>query len=451
MTATHTGTTNQGLIERARRSTAATQFDIESRFQSVFDRGEGAWLYDVEGNRVLDVTAGDWTLVMGHRHPAVTAAFVDEASQHGNIFASTLTRPRIELAETLIERYPCAERVVFGTTGSEANEMAVRLARAATGRDLILSSGYHGWHEWQLASETLNYNPSTAVVGFGYNIEILERMLDEFSEDVAAVLVTPEILYFGIEWHRRMSALCRERGVLFMLDEVSTGFRYGPLGVHGTGEVPADVVVISKGLANGHPVSAVMGREDVIDAYDAARLEGTYPRSTPPMAAALASLELYADGSVHEHCNRIGTMLMTGMREILSSAGVPAWVEGPPMCFDVILESQELGYRIYETAHDFGAYFEPSGTQLVTAAWDEGAVDHALAAFAEGVRRVAEPLAFGSSELPEERKLDAAEELCGAVVRDDESTRALVDETIERVLDRDRALASGGCAWGRAG
>jgi glutamate-1-semialdehyde 2,1-aminomutase len=323
----------------------------------------------------------------------------------------------------------------------------VRLARAATGRELILSSGYHGWHEWQLASETLNYNPATAVVGFGYNLEILERMLDEFAEDVAAVLITPEILYFGIEWHRRMSALCREHGVLFMLDEVSTGFRYGPLGVHGTGEVPADMVVISKGLANGHPVAAVMGREDVIDAYDAARLEGTYPRSTPPMAAALASLELYADGSVHEHCNRMGTMLMTGMRQILAAAGVPAWVEGPPMCFDVILESQELGYRIYEVAHELGAYFEPSGTQLVTAAWDEGAVDHALTAFGEGVRRVAANAEFASSELPEERKLDAAEELCGAVVRDNETTRALVDETITQVVERNRALASGGRAW----
>lgn len=433
------GTTNHGLIERARRSTAAGAFDIGSRFPSVFERGEGAWLYDVEGNRVLDVTAGDWTLVMGHRHPVVTAAFVDEASRNGNIFASTLTRPRIELAELLISRYPCAEKVVFGATGSEGNEMAVRLARAATGRELVLSSGYHGWHEWQLASETLNYNPATGVVGFGYNLEILERMLDAFAEDVAAVLVTPEILYFGIEWHRRMSALCRARGVLFMLDEVSTGFRYGPLGVHGSGDVPADVVVISKGLANGHPIAAVMGPAGVIDAYDTARLEGTYPRSTPPMAAAIASLGLYADGSVHEHCNRIGTLLMRGMREILSCAGVPAWVDGPPMCFDVILESQDLGYEIYEAAHGCGAYFEPSGTQLVTAAWDEGAVKHALDAFGEGVRRVVTSREFESSELSEKRKLDAAEELCGAVVRDDEDTRALVEQTIEQVLHRDRS------------
>lgn len=437
---TSTAITNQELIARARRATAAAHFDVDGRFPSVFERSEGTWLYDVEGNRVLDATAGDWTIVLGYRHPAVTEAFVREASEHGCVFASTLTRPRIELAEALIDRYPCAEKVVFGTTGSEANEMAVRLARSATGRDLVLSSGYHGWHEWQLVSETLNYNPSGAVVGFGYSNTILEQMLDAFGDDVAAVLVTPEILYLGIEYHRQMAHLCRDRGVLFMLDEVSTGFRYGPTGVHGTGEVPADVVVISKGLANGHPISAVMGRADVIDAYDAARLEGTYPRSTPPMAAALVCLDLYGDGSVHEHCNRIGTMLMDGMREILRDAGVPAWVDGPPMCFDVILESQELGFRFYQEAHARGVYFEPSGTHLVNAAWDESCVDYALDAFEGAVRAVAPTAETGSLELSDERKLDAALELCGAWLRDDEPTRALTEQVIEQVLARDRTL-----------
>jgi glutamate-1-semialdehyde aminotransferase len=441
--------TNQDWIERARRVTAAAHFDIDGRFPSVFERAEGAWLYDVEGKAVLDVTAGDWTIVMGHRHPVVTSAFVEEAGTCGNIFASTITRRRVELAETLIERYPCAEKVVFGATGSEGTEMAVRLARAATGRELVLSSGYHGWHEWQLASESLNYNPATSVVGFGYNIDILAQMLEEFGSDVAAVFVTPEILYLGLEWHKQVSALCRAHDVLFMLDEVSTGFRYGPLGVHGTGEVPADLVVLAKGLANGHPIAAVMGPEEVIDAYDDAKLEGTYMRSTPPMAAALASLQLYTDGSVHEHCNRIGTKLMDGMREILAAAGIPAWVDGPPMCFDIILESQELGWQIYEVAHQHGAYYEPSGTQLVNYAWDDAAIDRALFAYAKGVEHVAATREFDGGALPEERKLDAAEELCGAFLRDDERTRALTEETIEQVLNRDRALASGGRAWAR--
>ncbi len=433
--------TNRQLIERARRSTAAEQYDIGLQFPSVFERGEGAWLYDVEGNRVLDVTAADWTLVMGYRHPVVTAAVVEQIRDYGTMFASTLTRPRIELAERLVDLYPCAEKVVFAKTGSDATEMAIRLARAATGRDLVLSSGFHGWHDWQLASETLNYQPSTAVAGFAYNNDILERMLDAFGADVAAVIVTPEVLYFDAEYYRRMSALCAKHDVPFMLDEVSTGFRYGPRGVHGSGDVPADLVVLSKGLANGHPLAALMGRRDLIDAYDAARIESTYARAAAPMAAALASLDLIADGTVHEHCDRMGTLLMQGMGEILAAAGIPAWIGGPPMMFDVVLDSPDLGWELYAAAHEHGVYFEDSGTQLVTAAWDEAAVEHALAAFEKAVRRVAATTEHEAGELSEERKLDFAEEAFGGMLRDDERTRRLVDRTIEQVLDRDRSLA----------
>jgi glutamate-1-semialdehyde 2,1-aminomutase len=435
------GLTNGSLIARARRATAAERYDIGTRFSSVIARAEGPWLFDVEGNRLVDLTAASGTILLGHRHPAVVEAVTRQLRDHGTMFASTLSVPRIELAERLSDRYPCAEKVVFARTGSEGTEMAVRLARAATGRELILTSGYHGWHDWQVSSnDDFGFNPATGVANFGYNEKALERMLEQFADQIAGVLISPELLYFDYEFYRRMSATCARHGVLFMMDEVYTGMRCGSHGVHGSGQVPADLVVMSKGLANGHALAAVMGRRDIIDCYDIAGIQGTYTREVPPMVAALTVLTEIADGSVHEQCDKMGTELMDGMRGILSSVGIPAWVGGPPMMFDVVLSSEDLSWAIYEAAHDYGAYFEDSGTQLVTAAFDQVALDQALTAFDKGVRRVVPTLEEQPADLDEDRRIDLAEELFGGHLRDDERTRELIETMASQVETRDRTI-----------
>src|SRR6266849_5361424 len=142
---------NLETIERARRVTAAETFDIGTRFPSVFVSAEGSWMRDVEGNRILDVTAASGALLLGNQHPGVVQAVTDCIRDNGVVLASTLTPQRIELAERLCERYPAGEKAVFCKSGSEVTTTAIRLARAATGRDLILTSGYHGWHDWQLS------------------------------------------------------------------------------------------------------------------------------------------------------------------------------------------------------------------------------------------------------------------------------------------------------------
>lgn len=434
------GLMNHELIERALRVTAAKKYDVEERYPSVISRGTGAWLHDVEGNRYLDLTASSATVIVGHRHPAVVEAVTACIRDHGTGFDSTLSLPRIQLAERLCDRYPCAEKVVFHKTGSEGLSAAARLARAATGRELILSSGFHGWHDWQLASEPLGYVHPLGLAGFGYNEQALTRMLDAFGDEVAAVIVTPELLYFDLDYYRRMAATCASHNVLFMLDEVYTGLRAGPRGTHGQ-DVPADLVVISKGLANGHALCAVMGRRDIIDAYDAAGVQGTYNREIPPMAAALATLDILDQPGVYDHAERMGRLLMDGIRDILATENIPAFVDGPPLMFDVVLPTDALSADIYRAGHQHGVFFEDSGTQLVTTAFDEAAVGYALTAFSKAVREVIgqHPDTVGG-EFTEQRRLDFAEEAFYGFLRDDERTRDLIDTTISEVLTRDRTV-----------
>jgi len=432
------GQSNSEAIARARRVTAAEDYDIAARFPSVFASGDGAWNVDVEGNRILDVTSASGAVLLGNQHPYILDAVTNCLRHSGVAFASTLTPQRIELAERLCEWYPAGEKAVFCKTGSEGTTTAIRLARAATGRDLIFTSGYHGWHDWQLACPEMGFDPQTRVANFGYNETALGRFLDEFADQTAGVIVTPEPGWFDVDYFRRLSALCARREVLFILDEVLTGLRFGPHGLNGTGGVPADLIVVSKGLTNGHAMSSVLGRREVIDAYDKAGIAGTYTREVVPMAAALAVLDLIGDGSVHEHCERVGRQLMDGMREVLAAAGVAARVSGSSMLFDVVLESDELSFDIYRAAYDYGAYFDEDGSHMISAAFGDAEVDHALTAFEKGVRRVAETRQIASGELSEARLRQFALDAFGGLLTDDPAVLEQIEQTVRQVGELDR-------------
>jgi glutamate-1-semialdehyde 2,1-aminomutase len=427
--------TNAELIERGRRVTASEVYDIGTRFPAVIDHAEGSWMTDVEGNRILDVTAAGGALLLGNCHPAVTEAITRCIASHGTLFASTLSRPRLELSERLIGRYPACEKVVFAKSGSEATTAAIRLARQATGRDLVLTAGYHGWHDWQRPYQATDLVEGQRVIGFGFNLDVLARLLDRLGDRIAGVIVTPEPAWFDADFYRQVGEACRAVGGLFVLDEVLTGFRYGPHGVNGSGDVPADLVTISKGLANGHALAAVMGRQDVIDTYDAADVSGTYTREVPPMAAAVATLDAIADGTVHQRCEAMGGRLRDGMRAILDDVGIPAHVTGPAMMFDVVMPSEQLSWAVYRAAFDHGAWFEDSGTQMVTAAYGDAEVDAALEAFEKGCRQVAAEGEAGNDRRPltaAERERFAADAFGGLFVTAEEA-RSRADIIVDKV------------------
>ncbi|MCH0541485.1 aminotransferase class III-fold pyridoxal phosphate-dependent enzyme [Streptomyces sp. MUM 203J] len=434
------GQSNLETIERARRVTAAEDYDIGTRFPSVFVSAEGSWMRDVEGNRVLDVTAASGSLLLGNRHPAVVEAVTKCVAEHGTVFASTLSLPRLELAERLCERYPAGEKAVFCKTGSEATLAAIRLTRAYTGRDLILTSGYHGWHDWQLTYLNMGFDPASRVVNFGYNETALARLLEQFGSEIGGVIVTPEPAWLGADYYRRLSELCARHDVPFILDEVITGVRWGARGLNGTGGVPADLITVSKGLSNGHALSAVLGKREIVDAYDKAGIAGTYTREVPPMAAALAVLDVIEDGSVHEHCEKMGQKLKDGMREILKKVGIPAYITGPNMMFDVVVESESLSWDIYRAAFDYGAYFEDSGTHMVTAAYGDEEVEHALHAFEMGAQRVVATREPDFGELPEDRRMAFPLEAFGGNIRDNETVLKRIEDIVRQVEQRDRTL-----------
>jgi selenocysteine lyase/cysteine desulfurase len=257
--------------------------------------------------------------------------------------AGPLSTVRVELAERLREVFPGTDRALFFRTGSCATTAAVRLARVHTGRRRVLTSGFHGWHDWQL-----QYSPHLALpdrdpdtADFGYDLSLFANLAR--SGDVAAVILTPEVNVFPHKYARELEKLARAHGALVIVDEVMTGFRYAPGGYAYAAGMRPDLVTVSKGLANGTALSAVLGRDDVMQAQESTYLGGTFQREVTPFAVALATRDAYERESSAERINQIGSLLMDGLNDVFAEFDVPAWCFREPAMFDMVFAHAHQG------------------------------------------------------------------------------------------------------------
>lgn len=367
-----TATTDE-LLERARTVTVSDRSAERPAPPAVFVSGSGAWCTDLDGREYLDLTASSGAVLLGHAYRPVVDAVVRAVSDGAVGLADAVSTPLVEVSERLVTRYPAADGVVYFRTGSEATTAAVRLARAATGRQLILSAGYHGWHDWQLGIQGINANCNHGIVQFGYHLDALRHLLSALSGQVAGVIVSPEPAWMSLESLSTMGEMCRSSDVPFILDEVMTGLRFGPSGINGSG-VDADLIVLAKGLANGHSLAAVAGRRDLIDAYHAANIGGTYNREVAPLAAAREVLDATKSGAVHRSAGEVGRAIQSEIVAGLTRADIPVWTGGPPMMFDVVIPGN-CAAVFYAEMFRLGVHMDRTGTQFVTAAHGEREID----------------------------------------------------------------------------
>jgi glutamate-1-semialdehyde aminotransferase len=324
-----------------------------------FLRGDGAWVWDEHGRRYADWVAGKGAVTLGHAHPGVEAA-VRERGSHGVLFPGVA--PEYEqVAERLAALIPAAENSVLVKNGSDAVQVALRIARVFTGRDGIVSAGYHGWDDKR-------------VVDFGYDERALERLLDD---TVAAVLVTPEPGFLAPGHLQAFAQRARAAGALFIVDEVRCGLRLAAGGAHQWLGVEPDLVTLSKGLANGHPLAAVVGRADVLEASEKTYVFGTYYAEAGAQAAAVAALDEYGRGAL-DRIFAAGDALMRGLDAAFADAGVAAHCLGPAPLFQILFEDERTEAAFYgDAAHRGVLLFQDDG-QCPSAAHDEEVVAHTL-------------------------------------------------------------------------
>ncbi len=333
----------------------------------VFARAEGAYMWDVDGNRYLDYHAAFGPIILGHAHPGVNQAVIDSIHTVDLLGVGT-TSYEIDVARKIVEHVPSAEMAHLCNTGTEATHHAVRLSRAYTGRQKLIKfqGTYHGWHDYLLMNvisppEMIGKKDpgsagmlpaaieNTTILDFN-DLEAVERELR--TEQYAAVILEPIPHNIGCvlptqEFAEGLRRLCDETGTVLVFDEVITGFRHGLGGYQEKLGVMPDLTTLAKAIANGYPCAAITGKRELMMQFATAGgkvfIAGTYNGHPVGAAAALATIAALEDGTVHQHIFALGDYVRDGLSEIAARLGIPMVVAGYGSVFVPYFMDPDLG------------------------------------------------------------------------------------------------------------
>lgn len=315
-----------------------------------YSRAKGAEIWDLDGRQYHDFTnMSVGACPLGYADPDVDAA-VNAAVRDGSI--ATLNAPEeVQLAELLLELHPWAGAVRYARGGGDSMAVAVRIARATTGRDKVAICGYHGWHDWYLAvnigddsrldghllsglhpAGTPRVLRDTAAPFREGDLTALESIVQRHGDDLAAIVMEPvRNALPPVDYLEAIKRLAHSRGILLVFDEVSAGFRLCCGGSHLAIGVTPDMAVLAKGMSNGYPMGAVLGTKKAMAGTQASFISSTYWTDRVGPAATLACIQKYRSRNVHERQRIIGKKLLDGWEALgkkhdlpIHSGGIPA-------------------------------------------------------------------------------------------------------------------------------
>jgi glutamate-1-semialdehyde 2,1-aminomutase len=386
ISATHDRTRSREWFGRAQRSlvegvnSPSRGNAVYSRGPLFLERGSGSHAWDADGNEYVDFMMSFGALIHGHAHPKLVAVAA-EAMAEGSHFA-TATSAEVEAAERFRSMVPSAEVVRFTNTGSEATMLALRLARAHTGRTKFLKfeGHYHGWYDPFLLNahghpaEQLGSleNPARipdsegipaatfddVVLAPWNDTAVLERIMQKHGHELAAVITEPIMANMGCILPRegylqRLRELTRDYGVLLILDEVVTGFRYAPGGCQEYYGIQPDISTFGKALGGGFPVGAVAGARSVLDRMgwsDHMVLQyGTFNGHRLTMKVIAANLDLLSRNDTYRNLHAVGDQAIHGLRDVFRHRKVKAIVQGFGPMFQIYFTERDAihDYRDY--------------------------------------------------------------------------------------------------------
>lgn len=333
-----------------------------------YSKAKGCKVWDLDGKEYTDVSyMGIGANVLGYANDEVDSA-AKEAIDNGGM--STLNAPEeVYLAQELLKLHPWAGGVRYAKAGGEAMALASRIARAYTKKDILLFCGYHGWHDWYLSANLSNKNAlndqhisgleplgvPTGLAGtnlpFHYNnIEEFDALMKKHEGQIAAVVMEPiRNDYPEDGFLEKIREATRAAGVLLVFDEITAGFRLCAGGSHRVLGTEPDIAVFAKGLTNGYPLAAIIGRKEVMEASQGTFISSTFYTERIALAATLKNVELYQKYKVWEKQMEYGDMVQTGWKEKAEKNGIDIEVGGisPLGHFTIIGRESGLVYKTF--------------------------------------------------------------------------------------------------------
>ncbi len=312
-----------------------------------YEKCKGVEVWDLEGNRYIDMTiCGVGACVLGYADPDVDLAVI-EAIKAGNM--CTLNVPEeVELAELLCEIHSWAEMVRYARTGGEAMAIAIRIARAATGKEKILFCGYHGWHDWYLSANLAELTAldgqllpgldplgvpkglkGTAVPFYYNNLSSFESLIGKYNHEIAAVVMEPVRTYWPKKgFLESIRQITKEEDIPLIFDEITTGFRMITGGIHLKFGIEPDMCVFAKALSNGYPMAAIIGKSKFMSLAQKTFISSTYWTDKIGPVAALTTIKKHKKYNVGSHLISIGNLVQRGWKDLARKYEIDIEVTG---------------------------------------------------------------------------------------------------------------------------
>jgi len=332
---------------------------------SYYQKAKGVDVWDLDGRHYVDMSImGIGSCVLGYGYRKVDQA-VRKAIEKGSMCTLNCYE-EVKLAEKLIAMHSWAGMVRFARTGGEACAVAVRIARAYSGKDKVLFCGYHGWHDWYLPTNLANdkhldgqllpgLDPAgvprelkgTAIPFMYGDIDQLKGLLEKNKGSVGVIIMeVARNKGVNIPFLKEIRKICSEQGIVLIFDEVSSGFRVNIGGMHMLYNVLPDIVILGKALGNGYPIAAVIGRKEVMEAAQSTFISSTFWTERVGFSAALEAINQFEKNDVIKHITEIGSYIMAGWRKIFDLNKLNIEIVGlPSVPIMVIKEAKELAIK----------------------------------------------------------------------------------------------------------
>ncbi|WP_448213107.1 aminotransferase class III-fold pyridoxal phosphate-dependent enzyme [Colwellia sp. MEBiC06753] len=386
---------NQLLSKRA-------EMFLPDFWPAYYKKAKGCEIWDLDDNHYIDMSImGIGTCPLGYAHSELSDT-VCQAIQDGSM-TSLNCFEEVELAKQLVELHPWSSSVRFARTGGESCSIAVRVARSYSGKDKVAFCGYHGWHDWYLATN-LNDDknldeqllPGLAPSGVPHklngtvlpfrdgDIAAFESIVAQHKEELGVIVMEvwrhsePDITFL-----RRIRELCSEHNIVLVFDEISSGFRLNIGGSHLLWGIEPDICVLGKALGNGHPIGAVIGKKSVMEAAQSSFISSSYWTERVGFVAALKTLEIMKRDNIIEQIKNTGRYIKSGLIEAANKSGFDLDVIGVDPVLILAFKGDALMVKTLFTQEMLKRGFLASNVIYVSAAHTQQHIDKYLANAAE--------------------------------------------------------------------